>query len=260
MKTSSSPPDAGRGQPLGREQLVARAPRRRRALTASIARHASRRATAAACPSGPTQPSRFMRASVDSIDSTVRPFTFSLARSSSSALDAVLASLRSSRGDHVDRLGRRCRGACRRTCRPGPSRRTGSSTSRPSRRARASRAPPGTGARSVEPPRIVSSTRSAKRRSSPRAMPGRAERRGGTARSASGGSACAASPLAGAARARPFELPGQPSQACSTSSTSLSWSTLPAAASTRFDRHVAAVVVGRDVRHGHVRDHLGACR
>ena len=30
-------------------------------------------------------PSRFMRASVDSIESTVRPFTFSLARSSSSA-------------------------------------------------------------------------------------------------------------------------------------------------------------------------------
>jgi hypothetical protein len=42
------------------------------------------------------EPSRFMRASIDSIDSTVRPFTFSFARSSSSALTPSSRSLRSS--------------------------------------------------------------------------------------------------------------------------------------------------------------------
>ncbi len=100
----------------------------------------------------------------------------------------------------------------------------------------------------------MSSTLSTKRRSSARASPGAPRQRWYC-------SVCfwwkrtvgLPLPFAGVGR---LASPEPALQASATSSIRWSCSTRPAAATTTFGPRVAAVVVGRDVRHRHTRDHL----
>ena len=186
-----------------------------------------------------------MRASVDSIDSTVRPFTFSFARSSSSAVDRLVAKLAQLVADHLASPRPRGRGGCRRRGRSDPSRRTGWRTSRPSTPARASRAPPGTAATSVEPPRIgvehaqreaaLVAARDARRAEAEVVLLGLL-----LEKQPRGGWSGARRPRRRLGRRRPPLR-----QALRTISTSLSCSMLPAAATTRLRGRVALVVVAR---------------
>ena len=188
-----------------------------------------------------------MRALEDSSASTTRALTFSLARSSSSSVAGSLAQALELVADHLQRLARGCRGACRRRGRPARCRRTGRRTSRRRRRARAPRAPPGTGAtrRARRRSRRARAGRSGARRRA--RAPGRRGRRG-PARCPCARSAPARRQLrgrrgAGVGRVSPAR---RPPSVRSASSTIASWSTEPAAAITTSSRHVAARVEGRD--------------
>ena len=96
-------PHAGGRQPLGVEQLagqrghvLGRAPRRSPASTSSR--------DSSGTPVRTELPSRFMRASVDSIASVVRPLTFSRARSSSAAGHVLLLEPAQLAADGLERL------------------------------------------------------------------------------------------------------------------------------------------------------------
>ena len=194
-----------------------------------------------------------MRASVDSMASTVRPFTFSLARSSSSSVTPSSAVRRSSVADHVHRLAHVVRPRAHvdadlpgvhvlarvRVDRVGQAALLAHLLEQPRR---------------VEPPRIVSSTRSAKRRSSPRASPGR-RGTGGTARCPWRGSARSAR----GSRAEPARARRRRDRPSRRSAWATTCVVLHVARRGQHDVRapVALVVVGGDVGNGHRADHVG---
>ena len=206
------------------------------------------------------RPSRLIRFDVDSIESAIRPFRFSFARSSSRSRRLPAAMSAISRGDDlqagrevllaradVDPDEARCRCTARRSCRP----------STPSR---ASRGSPGRGARTP-------TRRGSRRAARPRTGGGRCarsrarRRRRGTARCPCAGSAGRAPARARAACAPASASPaarraaGRPARA---GPATVSCSRLPAAASTMFPATYAPRWYAADRAPADRGDHLRA--